>query len=144
MNALDQFESQVEALLIGLQPAARKKKFQKIGRALRKSNQSRIKQQINSDGSAYVPRKKSPRTINRAKKMMMGLRKAKRMKIKVSDDGLQVGFGGFDAVIASVHQFGGQANVIKGITHDYHARELLGINTNDQQIILDILLDDEL
>lgn len=144
MNALDQFESQIELLLAGLQPAARKKKLQTIGRALRKSNQGRIKQQVNSDGSAYAPRKKQLGTVKRAKKMLLNLRKAKRFKVKASSDDVQVGFGGFDAVIASVHQFGEEGQVTKGLKVDYPVRELMGFTADDQQTILDILLDNEL
>jgi len=143
-NALDQFESQVELLLAGLKPAARKKKLQKVGVALRKANQKRIGQQVNSDGSAYAPRKKKPGTVKRAKKMLMGLRKAKRMKVKSSSDGVEVGFDGIAAIIAMVHQQGDMGKVAKGLFYQYPTRELLGFNDDDKQTILDILLDDEL
>jgi len=144
MNELEQFNQQIDTLLNGLKPAQNKKKFREIGKVLRKANQQRITQQVNTDGSAYEPRKRKPNTVKKAKKMLINLRKAKHMKVKASSDGVAVGFAGLDATIASVHQFGAQGQVTKKLTYDYPVRELLGINQEDKQNILDILLQDEL
>jgi len=77
---LQALEDWAGALLNRIEPKARRQLSQSLARDLRRSQQQRIKAQMNPDGTAYAPRRKQLRTKAgriRQRKMFAGLSKAK-------------------------------------------------------------------
>ncbi|MGK5049621.1 phage virion morphogenesis protein [Janthinobacterium sp. GB4P2] len=61
---------------------------------------------------------------------------AKYLKVKVTGDQIQVGFFGWVARVAHVHQYGRQERVTKkGPAYKYPARPLLGLTETDRALI---------
>lgn len=142
---LQALEEWAAPLLAKLEPAERRKLAQQVGRELRRSQQQRIGEQRNPDGTAYAPRKaKNLRgKAGRIKRRMFAkLRQAKHLRVQSSAEGVAIGFTGRVARIARVHQYGlrdrperGQADV------QYERRELLGFTEADLELIRDQLLE---
>jgi phage virion morphogenesis protein len=118
-----------------------------VARALRTSQQGRIRKQQNPDGSAYISRK--PRLKNlRSKKgrikraaMFAKLRTTQYMQIQSDANGLAIGFAGRVARVARVHQLGElDAVAPNGARYKYPARVLLGFSNEDRATIHDIVL----
>lgn len=115
---------------------------------LRRSQAQRIKAQQGPDGTAYPARKKRKEfkgkngRIKRQKAAMFAkIRTAKHLKVKATGDQIDVGFFGWVARVARVHQFGRQDRVSKkGIAYKYPERPLLGLSGNDCQLIRESLL----
>lgn len=110
-NDLDALEDWAGVLLSKLEPAARSKLARTLAQKLRRSQQQRVKQQRNPDGSPYAARK--PRDlkgkkgrIKRLAKMFQKLPMASYMKAKGDGQSMTVGFTGRVARIARVHQYG--------------------------------------
>ena len=110
-NNLEALEDWAGVLLNKLEPAARSKLARSLAQKLRRSQQQRVKQQRNPDGSPYAARK--PRDlkgkkgrIKRQAKMFQKLPKASYMKAKGDGQSITVGFTGRVARIARVHQYG--------------------------------------
>lgn len=107
--------SRIDGLLLNLAPANRKRLMRKLAQVLVSDNRKRITAQQNADGSAYAPRKmpKIRQKFQRRKgaikrgKMFTKLKTARFLKQKVSDTGLEVGFQGRTAKLATAHQTGG-------------------------------------
>ena len=85
---------------------------------LRRSQAQRIKAQQGPDGTAYPARKrrkefqgKNGRIKRQKAAMFAKIRTAKHLKVKATDDQLEVGFFGWVARVARVHQFGRQESV---------------------------------
>lgn len=134
------------ALLAKLEPTERRQLNQSIGRDLRRSQQQRIAEQRNPDGSAYAPRKATKNLRGKAgrikRRMFARLRQAKHLKLQGTPNAIAIGFMGRVARIARVHQYGlrdrperGQAEV------QYERRELLGFTDADLELIRDKLLE---
>lgn len=151
MDDLSAVEAWAGALLVQLQPAARRQATADIARELRRSQQARIAAQRNADGSAYDARK--PRLFLKNKKlrekqgrikrkaMFAKLRTARYLKIENDGNGLAVGFSGRVAMIARVHQEGQTAEVKRGgRSYKYPVRQLLGFTQEDREMIRDKLL----
>lgn len=145
-NDLEALEDWAGVLLNKLEPAARSKLARSLAQKLRRSQQQRVKQQRNPDGSAYAARK--PRDlkgkkgrIKRQVKMFQKLPKASYLKAKGDGQSITVGFTGRVARIARVHQYGlkdrAEANVPEV---RYEQRRLLGLNEADLVFIRDSLL----
>lgn len=138
------FEGWMKAGIEALSPSKRRHLFRDIAREVRKSNQRRITQQESPTGTKWAPRKHPPKKhgkIQQKKKMMLGLRKARLMRIKAQTDGASIGYEGRNARIAAVHQFGGMDFVTKdGPKVRYPIRALLGLNDQDRNAIQDIIL----
>lgn len=143
MDDLTRLENWVSPLLERITPAARKQLARKVGIALRKSQQQRIKLQKNIDGSAYAKRRstqKRGRIKNQA--MFKKLRMAKYMKLKSSADKISIGFFGRVAHLAHVHQKGlHERPNKKGRSVRYDKRELLGFTTADITLIREQLIE---
>lgn len=140
LNALEDWAG---ALLTKLKPTERRRLNQTIARELRRSQQQRITQQQNPDGSAYQARK--PRKNLRGKasriKMFAKLRQAKYLKLQSDADSIAVGFLGNGARIARVHQFGLRDRPARGGAEvRYARRELLGFTEAELEMIRDQLL----
>ena len=140
-NDLDALEDWAGVLLSKLEPAARSKLARSLAQKLRRSQQQRVKQQRNPDGSAYAARK--PRDlkgkkgrIKRQAKMFQKLPKASYMKANGDAQSITVGFTGRVARIARVHQYGlkdrAEANAPEV---RYEQRELLGLTKIEANLI---------
>ena len=145
-NNLEALEDWAGVLLSKLEPAARSKLARSLAQKLRRSQQQRVKQQRNPDGSPYTARK--PRDlkgkkgrIKRRAKMFQKLPKASYMKAKGDGHSITVGFTGRVARIARVHQYGlkdrAEANAPQVL---YKKREVLGFTSQDLELIRDGLL----
>src|SRR5450830_1881599 len=136
-------EAWAGALLAKLQPAQRRAINHKVAIDLRRSQAQRIKAQQGPDGTAYPARKrrkefkgKNGRIKRQKAAMFAKIRTAKHLKAKATGDQIEVGFFGWVARVAHVHQFGRQDRVSrKGPAHKYAARSLLGFNQIDQAVI---------
>ena len=147
-NDLRALETWAGALLAKLQPAQRRAINHQVAIDLRRSQAQRIKAQEGPDGAAYPPRKrrkelkgKKGRIKRQKAAMFNNIRTAKHLKVKATGDQLEVGFFGWVARVAHVHQFGQQEMVSKksGI-HKYHMRPLLGLSESNRFQILQSML----
>ena len=145
-NDLDALEEWAGALLQKLEPAARSKLTRSLAQQLRRSQQQRVKQQRNPDGSVYAARK--PRDlkgkkgrIKRQAKMFQKLPRASHLKAKGDGQSITVGFTGRVARIARVHQYGlkdrAEANAPEV---RYVQREVLGFTAIDVSSIRNELI----
>ena len=145
---LHALEAWAGALLSKLQPAQRRAINHKVAIDLRRSQAQRIKAQQGPDGTAYPLRKKRKELkgkkgrIKRQKAAMFAkIRTIKHLKVKASGDQIEVGFFGWVARVAHVHQFGQQDRVTKkGPIYRYSARPLIGSNEADRVLIRESLL----
>ncbi|OEZ81676.1 phage virion morphogenesis family protein [Janthinobacterium sp. HH106] len=136
------------ALLAKLQPAQRRAINQKVAIDLRRSQAQRIKAQQGPDGTAYPARKrrkefkgKNGRIKRQKAAMFAKIRTAKHLKVKATGDQIEVGFFGWVARVAHVHQFGRQDRITKqGAVYKYSERPLLGLSEPDRTLIRESLL----
>ncbi|ASL75373.1 phage virion morphogenesis protein [Ralstonia pseudosolanacearum] len=130
-------------MLTKLDAPARRVLARAVAAELRRRQAARIAEQRNPDGSPYVPRK--PQLRHRAgrirRAMFARLRLARYMKTVADANSVVVTFAGNAQRIATVHQFGLRDRVNKGgLTAQYPARELLGLDDGDLQRITDMVL----
>lgn len=153
-----QLEAKVDQLLAKLDPGQRRALARRIGTDLRKSQIQRVRSQLNPDGSPFEPRKPKAKPKGdpiRAKKgrikrrvrsgpMFRKLMAARRLRMKASANGVEIGFAdNATARIARVHQLGLRDRVTRsasGPSAQYPARELLGLTDSDRGMILDRVL----
>ncbi|PTB19543.1 phage virion morphogenesis protein [Trinickia symbiotica] len=149
MDNLSAVEQWAGALLAKLSPAGRRAAMRDIARELRRSQQTRIAAQKNTDGTAYEPRKiKSGGKKLRDKRgrvkrtaMFTKLRMARWMTIEADDRQLAVGFSGRVARVARVHQLGEKAPVAPGGPgYRYPVRLVLGLTDAEREMVRDRLL----
>ena len=141
-------ETWAGALLAKLQPAQRRAINHQVAIDLRRNQAQRIKAQQGPDGAAYPPRKRRKELkgkkgrIKRQKAAMFAkLRTTKHMKVKATGDQIEVGFFGWVARVARVHQFGQQDRATKkGPVGKYPERPLIGLSKPDRTLIRDSLL----
>ncbi|ORZ92321.1 phage virion morphogenesis protein, partial [Klebsiella pneumoniae] len=62
MADLQEVDAWLDALLAGLEPAARKRMMRELAQQLRLNQQKNIRMQRNPDGTAYEPRRVTART----------------------------------------------------------------------------------
>ena len=145
---LHALEAWVGALLSKLAPAQRRAINHKVAIDLRRSQAQRIKAQQGPDGTAYPARKrrkefkrKNGRIKRQKAAMFAKIRTAKHLKVKATGDQIEVGFFGWVARVARVHQFGQQDRVSKkGPVYKYPERPLLGFNAENHALIREFLL----
>jgi phage virion morphogenesis protein len=144
MNALEHWAG---ALLMKLQPAQRRAVNQKVATDLRRSQMRRIADQKAPDGETYAARKKrkdlraKSGRIKRQKAMFTNLRKAKYLKIRSDESQTSIGYFGWIARVARIHQEGLAGRVVKdGALHRYAMRQLLGFSKADHTLIRESLL----
>lgn len=131
-------QSWVDQVTRGLGPAARAGLARHLAQGLRQRQAARIGAQKNPDGSAFDARK--PRRPHpgrtRLRGMFAKLRRASHLRATSSTDGLSVGFGGGDAVVARIHQLGLTGVVVRGgPSVKYAERQLLGLSPDDEAFI---------
>lgn len=147
MDDLQQLEQWAAPLLERLQPGARRALARELGVILRRSQQQRIAQQRNPDGSAYAPRKREKRLRDKAGRIKRGamfekIRLPKHLRVHTDASGVWVGFTGRVARIARVHQEGDRDYVnSQGLMVLYERRRLLGFSTADREMIRERLIE---
>ncbi len=151
MDDLSALEDWAGALLAKLDPAGRRAAAADIGKALRRSQQQRIREQRNPDGAAFEARK--PRQVmekgrlrekqGRIKRQMFTkLRTSRFFKIQNDAAGVAIGFSGRVARLARIHQEGERAPVTEGgPSYQYPVRQLLGVTDAERTLIRDRLLE---
>ena len=133
MAELQGVDAWLDALLAGLEPAARKRMMRELAQQLRRSQQKNIRMQRNPDGTAYEPRRVTARTKQG--------RTTKYLKALASQDAASVEFESRVQRIARVHHYGLRDRVSrKGPEVKYAERRLLGINDESEDITRDVLL----
>ncbi len=145
---LQVLETWAQVFLSRLQPVARKRLIREIAYEIRRSQQKRIAEQHNPDGSAFVPRKPRIR-LHRTQEnlrphtgkikqrvMFTNLRRARWLKVTSDAEGFEIGFSGSAARIAQTHQFGQVDQVaVGGAKYHYPVRQLLGLTDAERQWI---------
>lgn len=144
-DALDDLAGWASPLLENLGPAARKAAMAEIAQALQRSQNHRIADQRNPDGSPFDPRKPRSRDkAGRIKRMFEGLRKARYLKRSATTSTATVSFAPYVSRTARVHQLGLRDRVDfrnpKSPEVRYARRELLGVTDADRDLIADIIL----
>ncbi|HBQ2849854.1 phage virion morphogenesis protein [Klebsiella pneumoniae] len=142
MAELQEVDAWLDALLAGLEPAARKRMMRELAQQLRRSQQKNIRMQRNPDGTAYEPRRVTARTKQgRIRRQMFAkLRTTKYLKAIASQDATSVEFESRVQRIARVHHYGLRDRVSrKGLVIRYAERQLLGINSEVKALIMDVL-----
>jgi phage virion morphogenesis protein len=135
---LQQDDAWLDALLAGLEPAARKRMLRDLAQQLRRSQQNNIRMQRNPDGTAYEPRRVTARTKQgRIRRQMFAkLRTTKYLKAVASHDTASVEFESRVQRIARVHHYGLRDRVSrKGMEVRYAKRRLLGMNHETDMLI---------
>jgi phage virion morphogenesis protein len=146
-DELSALEDWAGALLRQVGAAGQRQLAKDIATALRKSQQQRIAQQQNPDGTPFAPRRSAPKLrakkgrIKRAK-MFAKLRTSTWLKAKAEGATAVVEFTGRAANIAKVHQLGLVDKVSStGPRVRYPRRILLGFSTGDRALIRDTVID---
>lgn len=148
----DALDNWAQVLISRLDAKGRRKLMRTLALDLRRANQKRITAQVDPDGSPWEPRKPQNRgtpkirdkkgRIRRKKKMLLGLRDGRRLKVTSSPNALTVGFSGKTARIARIHHYGLKERMApNGIMVQYAERQLLGISGEDESRLRDLLLE---
>lgn len=139
MNELTPFDNQLAGLLASLTPAGRRQLAMKIARALRASQQQRIRQQQAPDGTPFTPRKSSPARHKRGRvkrQMFQKLRTAKYLKATGTPAHAVISFTGRVQRMAKVHQYGLRDRPsAKSREVQYAARPLLGFSQEEGKLV---------
>ncbi|MGP2485657.1 phage virion morphogenesis protein [Pantoea ananatis] len=143
MDNLHEVDAWLDALLVKLEPAERKRMLREVARDVRRIQQGNMTAQRAPDGSAWEPRRLSARTkpgrIKR--KMFTKLKTAKYLKTKATGDSAEVAFIPAVQRLARVHHYGLRDKVTKnGVTLIYPERRLLGLNKKIEGEVKNILL----
>ncbi|WP_210512238.1 phage virion morphogenesis protein [Pantoea ananatis] len=143
MDNLHEVDAWLDALLVKLEPAERKKLLREVARDVRRIQQANMTAQLAPDGSAWEPRRVSARTkpgrIKR--KMFVKLKTAKYLKTKATGDSAEVVFVPAVQRLARVHHYGLRDRVSKrGITVKYAERPLLGVNSELETTVRETML----
>lgn len=143
MAELQEVDAWLDALLAGLEPAARKRMMRDLAQQLRRSQQKNIRMQRNPDGTTYEPRRVTARTKQGRirRQMFTKLRTTKYLKALASQDAASVEFESRVQRIARVHHYGLRDRVRrKGPEVKYAKRRLLGINKVSEDTTYETLL----
>ncbi len=133
MADLEALETWLSPLLQKLDSRGRAQLARKAAQQLRRSQQQRIRAQVNPDGSPYEPRK--PRDLRgkqgRIKgRMFKKLKMARYLKAKGSPQQAVIGFAGRVSRIARVHQYGLKDRAERGAPEvRYDKRKILGLTS---------------
>ncbi|MEQ6349947.1 phage virion morphogenesis protein [Ralstonia pseudosolanacearum] len=143
MSEPRELEAWLAGMLTKLDAPARRVLARAVAAELRRRQAARIAEQRNPDGSPYVPRK--PQLRHRAgrirRAMFARLRLARYMKTEADANAAVVTFAGSAQRIATVHHFGLRDRVNNnGLTAQYSARELLGLDEGDVECVTDTVL----
>ncbi len=122
-NSLD---AELTALLYRLSPASLRTLMYAVARYLRTANASRIRSQVNADGTAYAPRRNGG-----SRRMLLGY--ARRIRERVEANQAVVGIFGRMGRFGAVHDRGLNERGIR-----YTPRNILRLPENDKRAVLDM------
>ncbi|MBS2782733.1 phage virion morphogenesis protein [Aeromonas salmonicida] len=132
-----------DGLLASMEPAARRQLAGEMARKLRDSQASRIRTNIQPDGSPMTPRKPQPKLKKGRgrlrRKMFFKITSRAWLKASASQSQAVVEFVGSASRLATIHQYG-LKDRIKGREIRYPARELLGITNQEIEQLEELLL----
>lgn len=142
---LTRLENWVAPLLAKLSASEVRKLNNQIARELRRSQQQRIRQQQNPDGTPFAPRKKQPQRSKKGRikrSAMFGkIRTARYLRLSSDVNRIGLSFTGRIGRIARVHQYGLRDRPAAGQKQvQYDQRQLLGFSAADRQMIEDLLI----
>lgn len=143
MDELQWVDDWLTALLVNLEPAARRRMMRELAQQLRRNQQNNIRLQRNPDGTGYEPRRVTARTKKgRIKRQMFAkLRTTKYLKTDATAASASVEFAGQVQRIARVHHYGLRDRVNRrGPEVRYAERRLLGVNDEVESSTCDALL----
>lgn len=145
MADLEALETWLSPLLQKLDSRGRPQLARKAAQQLRRSQQQRIRAQVNPDGSPFEPRK--PRDLRGRKgrikrRMFEKLKMARYLKAKGTPQQAVTGVVGRVSRITRVHQFGLEDQAERGSPKTRYAqRELLGLAPKALESFTSALLD---
>ncbi|ALZ84705.1 phage tail protein [Pseudomonas oryzihabitans] len=135
MADLEALETWLSPLLQKLESRGRAQLARKAAQQLRRSQQQRIRAQVNPDGSPFEARK--PRDLRGKKgrikrRMFEKLKMARYLKAKGTPQQAVIGFAGRVSRIARVHQYGLKDRAERRAPEvRYARRELLGLSDEE-------------
>ncbi|WP_158149069.1 phage virion morphogenesis protein [Pantoea agglomerans] len=143
MAELHEVDAWLAALLSQLGPAARKKMLREVARDVRRIQQANITAQRSPDGTAWEPRRVTPRSkkgrIRRG--MFAKMKTAKYLKAQAGADAAEVAFVPGVQKLARVHHYGLRDRVSRrGPMVKYTERQLLGVNDDVETSVRDTLV----
>ena len=145
MADLDSLDHALSELLSRCSPAASRAALREIMRGLQQRNRARMAANVDPDGKAFAPRKpqrirdKKGRIRIRTKRGAMFRKLRNTTQINITDGVGTLDFRGSPR-IAEAHHFGLLDRVRAGLSVTYAARPLLGISSDDQAFVRDVLL----
>ena len=152
MTDFADIDLRIASLLEQVAAPGRKAIARKLGTELRRANGKRIRDNIEPDGGAMIPRQPRARGKGlrarigpealRGEKMFRDAGGVKFLRARPTDQGAKIGFAGAMARIMAVHQFGQSDTVTRDPASPrakYPIREVLGITDADRAKILDLL-----
>ncbi|MFM1711913.1 phage virion morphogenesis protein [Aeromonas salmonicida] len=132
-----------DGLLASMEPAARRQLAGEMARTLRASQTQRIRANIQPDGNPMTPRKPLKKLTKKRgatrRKMFQHLVSPRWLKATSTEHQAMVEFVGSANRLATIHQYG-LKDRIKGREIRYPARELLGITTQEVELLEGLLL----
>lgn len=144
MADLEALETWLSPLLQKLDGRGRAQLARKAAQQLRRSQQQRIRTQVNPDGSPFEARK--PRDLRGKKgrikrRMFEKLKMVRYLKAKGTPQQAVIGFAGRVSRIARVHQYGLKDRAERGALEvRYPRRELLGLSEDEICLLRETIL----
>ena len=142
-DELSRLTSWADGLLASMEPAARRQLAADMARKLRDSQASRIRTNIQPDGSPMTQRKPQPKLKKGRgrlrRKMFFKITSRTWLKASATQSQAVVEFVGTANRLATIHQYG-LKDRIKGREISYPARELLGITEQERDQLETTLL----
>ncbi|RSM31258.1 phage virion morphogenesis protein [Aeromonas salmonicida] len=140
---LSRLTSWADGLLASMEPAARRQLAGEMARKLRDSQASRIRSNIQPDGSPMTPRKPQPKLKKGRgqlrRKMFFKISSKTWLKARANEHQAVVEFVGTANRLATIHH-NGLKDRIKGREISYPVRELLGITEQERDQLETTLL----
>ncbi|HHQ4488843.1 TPA: phage virion morphogenesis protein [Aeromonas hydrophila] len=132
-----------DGLLVSMEPAARRQLAADMARKLRDSQASRIRTNIQPDGSPMTQRKPQPKLKKGRgrlrRKMFFKISSKTWLKASATSSQAVVEFVGTARRLATIHHYG-LKDRIKGREISYPTRELLGITEQERDQLENTLL----
>lgn len=140
---LSRLTSWADGLLASMEPSARRQLAGEMARKLRDSQASRIRSNIQPDGSPMTPRKPQPKLKKGRgrlrRKMFFKISSKTWLKARANEHQAVVEFVGSANRLATIHHHG-LKDRIKGREMSYPVRELLGITEQERDQLETTLL----
>ena len=142
-DELSRLTSWADGLLASMEPAARRQLAADMARKLRDSQASRIRTNIQPDGSPMTQRKPQPKLKKGRgrlrKKMFFKISSKTWLKASATPSQAVVEFVGTARRLATIHHYG-LKDRIKGREISYPAREMLGLTMDEVEQLDELIL----